>query len=101
MKQRKLSVFMWRDGKLEFGVKCPDGALPIATGPEEDLREIVDVLAVKGGDGALRVRGVSVSGEARTAEEVDKTLKAVWDFQDEIEAGMGRYHKKRLEACHA
>lgn len=64
MKPRKISVFVWRDGRVDFGLKCPDEALPIATGPEDELRGVVEVLAVRGNDGVLRISGVNVTGEA-------------------------------------
>lgn len=101
MKPRKISVFVWRDGRVEFGPTCPDEALPIATGPEDELRGVVEVLAERGNDGVLRISGVNVTGEARTAQEADKCLHAIWSFQDEVEAGMGRYRTQPLEACHA
>ena len=42
----KIIAFAWASGLIQFGYKCPFGALPIASSNDEtDLREIIEVLA--------------------------------------------------------
>lgn len=41
----KITAYAWASGLIEFGNKVPDGALPIITGGELQVREIIDVYA--------------------------------------------------------
>lgn len=92
---RRISVYCRRDGRLEFGPGCPHEALPIATGPEEDLRGVVEVLADQGRDGALRVPGMA--SPAGDTDNSNALMRAFWAFQDEVEAALGA----RKEVAHA
>lgn len=41
----KICAYCWASGLVEFGSRCPKGALPLVTGPEESVKEAVEVLA--------------------------------------------------------
>jgi hypothetical protein len=46
----KIVAYCWASGLIEFGETCPDNALVLATGEEEELRPIIEVLAVHSRD---------------------------------------------------
>ncbi|HGB3609944.1 TPA: host nuclease inhibitor protein, partial [Salmonella enterica subsp. enterica serovar Eastbourne] len=59
-------------GLIEFGHTLPEGALPIITGKEKDVRDEVEVLARHAYNGDLLVPGIpeaAVQNEARKALE--------------------------------
>lgn len=95
MNQKKISVWCWPAGNLEFGVRCPAGAMPVATGPEEELRDAVEVLATKGEGGRLCIG--DMPAPAKDTDNSNAILRALWAFQDEVEAALG----KRQEVRHA
>lgn len=39
-------AYCWATGLIGIDTTCPEGTLPLAAGPEKELREAVDVLAV-------------------------------------------------------
>ena len=41
---KKITAYAWASGLIEFGDVFPDGALPIITGEEESVREIIEGL---------------------------------------------------------
>jgi len=41
----KITAYAWASGLIEFGNKLPDGALPIISGDELRIRELIDVWA--------------------------------------------------------
>ena len=41
----KSVAYCWATGLIEFGIRCPAGALPIAKGEDAMLRELVSALA--------------------------------------------------------
>lgn len=76
----EITAYCWRSGLIQFGTEVPDGALPIATGPEKPLRDIVDVLAVHCYDNVnLRVGGIA------TAQDSDEALDRLLEFQAQVQ----------------
>jgi hypothetical protein len=51
-----IRAYCFASGLIEFGVGIPDGALPIARGPEKELRDLIDAVARHGYD-VQRVNG--------------------------------------------
>ena len=43
--ETKITAYAWASGLIEFGETFPDGALPIITGEEKRVREIIEVRA--------------------------------------------------------
>lgn len=43
--KEKITAYAWASGLIEFGHKVPDGALPIISGSELRIRELIDVHA--------------------------------------------------------
>ncbi|HGW8460470.1 TPA: host nuclease inhibitor protein [Klebsiella pneumoniae] len=43
--ETKITAYAWASGLIEFGRTLPDGALPIITGEEKRVREIIEVRA--------------------------------------------------------
>ncbi len=43
-----MKAYCYASGLIEFGAKIPDGALPIASGPERPLRKFIEPLARHG-----------------------------------------------------
>lgn len=41
----KITAYAWESGLIEFGQQLPDGALPIITGENEKVRELIDLWA--------------------------------------------------------
>lgn len=41
----KITAYAWASGLIEFGETYPDGALPIITGEEKRVREIIGIRA--------------------------------------------------------
>ncbi len=41
----KITAYAWASGLIEIGYKVPDGALPIISGDELRVRELIDVYA--------------------------------------------------------
>lgn len=74
----QITAYCWRSGLIQFGEAVPDGAMPIAAGPEKELREVVDIHATHGWDKALRVGGVP------TAMNENEALIVLEDFQNRV-----------------
>ncbi|CAM4196721.1 hypothetical protein PLGE761_15650 [Pluralibacter gergoviae] len=41
----KITAYAWASGLIEFGRNYPEGALPIVTGDERRVRELIDIWA--------------------------------------------------------
>lgn len=41
----KITAYAWASGLIEFGQTLPDGALPIITGEENRIRDLIDINA--------------------------------------------------------
>ncbi|EJY9246301.1 host nuclease inhibitor protein [Salmonella enterica] len=66
-----ITAYCWASGLIEFGHTLPEGALPIITGNEKDVREYVEVLARLDYNGNLLVPGIP---EAPTQHEACDAL---------------------------
>lgn len=40
-----LIAYAWASGLIEFGEKYPEGALPILTGSDKEVKEVIEMLA--------------------------------------------------------
>lgn len=65
-------AYCWASGLIEFGYFVPEGALPIITGKEKDVRDEVGVLARHAYNGDLLVPGIP---EAADQNEARKALE--------------------------
>lgn len=91
-----MKAYAWRSGLIEFGRRCPDGALLIASGPAKIVRPIVEVNAVHCWDNkSLRV------GNVATANDDDEAYSALCEFQDRVGAQINKRLHARQEASHA
>ena len=48
---KRICAFCWASGLIEFGSRCPKGALPLITGSETAVMNAVNVLATHAYDG--------------------------------------------------
>ncbi|EHT6197782.1 host nuclease inhibitor protein [Salmonella enterica] len=53
-----ITAYCWASGLIEFGNALPEGALPIVTGSEKRVRDVVEVLARHAYNGDLLVPGI-------------------------------------------
>ncbi|EEP6115422.1 host nuclease inhibitor protein [Salmonella enterica] len=53
-----ITAYCWASGLIEFGNTLPEGALPIVTGSEKRVRDVVEVLARHAYNGDLLVPGI-------------------------------------------
>ncbi|EJR3392369.1 host nuclease inhibitor protein [Salmonella enterica] len=53
-----ITAYCWASGLIEFGNALPEGALPIVTGSEKRVRDVVTVLARHAYNGDLLVPGI-------------------------------------------
>ncbi|ELW8656257.1 host nuclease inhibitor protein [Salmonella enterica] len=66
-----ITAYCWASGLIEFGNTLQEGALPIVTGSEKQVREVVGVLARHAYNGDLLVPGIP---EAANQNEACETL---------------------------
>lgn len=66
-----ITAYCWASGLIEFGNPLPEGALPIVTGNEKQVRDVVTVLARHAYNGDLLVPGVP---EAASQDEAREAL---------------------------
>ncbi|EEM1820787.1 host nuclease inhibitor protein [Salmonella enterica subsp. enterica] len=66
-----ITAYCWASGLIEFGHTLPEGALPIVTGSEKQVREEVEVLARHAYNGELLVPGIP---EAASQDEAREAL---------------------------
>ena len=69
------TAYCFRSGQIRVGVRCPDGALPLAYGPERRLRRAVDVRSRHAYDGRTKL----VPGVPEAADE-DAAMEAARQF---------------------
>lgn len=53
-----ITAYCWASGLIEFGNTLPEGALPIVTGNEKQVHDVVTVLARHAYNGDLLVPGI-------------------------------------------
>ncbi|EBW5286822.1 host nuclease inhibitor protein [Salmonella enterica] len=66
-----ITAYCWASGLIEFGHTLPEGALPIVTGSEKQVRDVVEVLARHAYNGDLLVPGIP---EAVSQDEAHEAL---------------------------
>ncbi|HGB3175960.1 TPA: host nuclease inhibitor protein [Salmonella enterica subsp. enterica serovar Chester] len=64
-----ITAYCWASGLIEFGHTLPEGALPIITGKEKDVRDEVEVLARHAYNGDLLVPGIPEAADQNEARE--------------------------------
>ncbi|HGJ4212511.1 TPA: host nuclease inhibitor protein [Salmonella enterica subsp. enterica serovar Poona] len=64
-----ITAYCWASGLIEFGNTLPEGALPIITGKEKDVRDEVEVLARLAYNGDLLVPGIPEAADQNEARE--------------------------------
>lgn len=70
----KITAYAWASGLIEFGHQLPDGALPIISGEENRVRELIDIWARHSRTGdQLLVPGVPEASSQR--EGCDAMMK--------------------------
>ena len=74
----KITAYAWASGLIEFGQTLPNGALPIITGEENRIRDLIDINARHSRSGnELLVPGVP---EASNQHEGCKALMRFTDL---------------------
>ncbi|EKB8601796.1 host nuclease inhibitor protein [Salmonella enterica] len=66
-----ITAYCWASGLIEFGNTLPEGVLPIVTGSEKRVRDVVTVLARHAYNGDLLVPGIP---EAASQDEAREAL---------------------------
>ncbi|EGA9622732.1 host nuclease inhibitor protein [Salmonella enterica] len=66
-----ITAYCWASGLIESGSTLPEGALPIVTGSEKQVRDVVEVLARHAYNGDLLVPGIP---EAVSQDEAHEAL---------------------------
>ncbi|EJY4049082.1 host nuclease inhibitor protein [Salmonella enterica] len=69
-----ITAYCWASGLIEFGNTLPEGALPIVTGNEKQVRDVVTVLPRHAYNGDLLVPGIP------EAESMDEYREALFRF---------------------
>lgn len=64
-----ITAYCWASGLIEFGNTLPEGALPIVTGNEKRVRDVVEVLARHAYNGDLLVPGIPEAADQNEARE--------------------------------
>ena len=73
----KVTAYAWASGLIEFGQTLPNGALPIITGEENRIRDLIDIHARQSRAGSeLHVPGDT---EASNQQEGCKVLMRFTD----------------------
>lgn len=84
---KKIHAFCWASGLIEFGARCPKGALPLITGPETIVKNSVEVLSTHTYDGKsfLVPKGIGwINGD------MDSALDDVRRFAKLLESRVAR-----------
>lgn len=69
-----ITAYCWASGLIEFGNTLPEGALPIVTGNEKQVRDVVTVLARHAYNGDLLVPGIPESARMKRARHWSGSL---------------------------
>ncbi|EGW0949157.1 host nuclease inhibitor protein [Salmonella enterica] len=64
-----ITAYCWASGLIEFGNTLPEGALPIVTGNEKRVHDVVTVLARHAYNGDLLVPGIPEAADQNEARE--------------------------------
>ncbi|EKM3464766.1 host nuclease inhibitor protein [Escherichia coli] len=68
---KKITAYVWASGLIEFGDKVPDGALPVISGEEKAVKDVIEVLArhSRTAPVQLLVPGIPEAPNQRLAQE--------------------------------
>ncbi len=77
-------AYVYRNGRVRVGRKCPGAALPIVVAPERKLRQAVQSLATHG-----YKRGVYLVPELPLAQNDDEAVRIVESFRDRLKSRLG------------
>ncbi|EGX6216247.1 host nuclease inhibitor protein [Salmonella enterica] len=85
-----IMAYCWASGLIEFGNTLPEGALPIVTGNEKQVRDVVGVLARHAYNGDLLVPGVP------EAENMDEYREALVRFSRVVHERVKHPNKRKF-----
>ncbi|EAV0793334.1 host nuclease inhibitor protein [Salmonella enterica] len=85
-----ITAYCWASGLIEFGETLPEGALPIVTGSEKQVRDEVTVLARHAYDGDLLVPGIP------EAASQDEGREALVRFSRVIQERLRHPNKRKI-----
>ncbi|EFB0319312.1 host nuclease inhibitor protein [Salmonella enterica] len=86
-----ITAYCWASGLIEFGHTLPEGALPIVTGSEKQVREEVEVLARHAYNGELLVPGIP------EAESMDEYREALFRFSRVVQERFRHPNKRKIQ----
>ncbi|HGA5439881.1 TPA: host nuclease inhibitor protein [Salmonella enterica subsp. enterica serovar Eastbourne] len=86
-----ITAYCWASGLIEFGHTLPEGALPIITGKEKDVRDEVEVLARHAYNGDLLVPGIP------EAESMDEYREALFRFSCKVQERFRNPNKRKFK----
>ncbi|ELK8448815.1 host nuclease inhibitor protein [Salmonella enterica] len=84
-----IMAYCWASGLIEFGNALPEGALPIVTGNEKQVRDVVTVLARHAYNGDLLVPGVP------EAESMNEYREALFRFSCKVRERLTHPNKRK------
>lgn len=86
-----ITAYCRASGLIEFGHTLPEGALPIVTGSEKKVRDVVEVLARHAYNGDLLVPGIP------EAESMDEYREALVRFSRVIHERFRHLNKRKFK----
>ncbi|EMY3023615.1 host nuclease inhibitor protein [Salmonella enterica] len=86
-----ITAYCWASGLIEFGNTLPEGALPIVTGNEKQVRDVVTVLARHAYNGDLLVPGIP------EAESMDEYREALVRFSRVVHERFKHPNKRKFK----
>ncbi|EME6923632.1 host nuclease inhibitor protein [Salmonella enterica] len=86
-----ITAYCWASGLIEFGNTLPEGALPIVTGSEKRVRDVVEVLARHAYNGDLLVPGIP------EAESMDEYREALFRFSRVVHERVKHPNKRKIQ----
>ncbi|EBB9299170.1 host nuclease inhibitor protein [Salmonella enterica] len=84
-----ITAYCWASGLIEFGNALPEGALPIVTGSEKRVRDVVEVLARHAYNGDLLVPGIP------EAESMNEYREALFRFSCKVRERLTHPNKRK------
>lgn len=87
---KKITAWAWRTGLIEFGEVYPEGSLPIITGEEHVVRELIETHSRQSYSGEPLVPGVPEAVDGHEAIEALNRFMVRLDAA--LNTGSGRLH---------